>query len=218
MGVNSVAASIYQAFTIRLAREFARAAIGDRDLAERWLARADNGFIAHVASPWRWHAHLLALWEEADDELIGRPWEGLVLESLAGALDDLGDRFGSDPDGWRWGHVHEIEFPHPLGEANPLLRKLLNRRIEVGGAQETVSQIAYDPNDPYRAVWAPSWRMVADPADPSASRWQAFTGQSGHPASPHYDDLQAPWAAGRTQPMAGEGPWEELSLVPRGAG
>ena len=214
LGPETIAGTIYQAFLLRLAREVARAAIGDRDLAERWLDRADNGFTTHVTSPWRWHSHLMKLWEEGDEELIGRPWDALVLESLSGALDDLGDRFGPDPEGWRWGHVHEIEFPHPLGEANPLLRRLLNRRLEVGGAQETVSQIAYDPNDPYRAIWAPSWRMVADPAAPERSRWQAFTGQSGHPASPHYDDLQEPWLAGRTQPMAGEGPWQELELVP----
>ena len=59
MAPDSVAATIYQAFTLRLAREFARAAIGDRDLAERWLDRADNGFITHVTSPWRWQSHLL---------------------------------------------------------------------------------------------------------------------------------------------------------------
>jgi penicillin amidase len=210
----SIAGSIYQAFLLRLGREVARAAIGDRDLGERWLDRADNGFMAHVTSPWRWHSHLMKLWEEGDEELIGRPWDELVLESLAGALDDLGDRFGPDPSGWRWGRIHEMEFPHPLGDANPLLRRLLNRRLRAGGAQETVSQIAYDPNDPYRAVWAPSWRLVADPGDPSRSRWQMFTGQSGHPASPHYDDLQPDWLEGRTQPMAGEGPWRELRLVP----
>jgi penicillin G amidase len=214
LGPETIAGTIYQAFLLRLAKEVARAAIGDRDLVERWLSRADNGFLSHVTSPWRWHSHLMKLWEEGDEELIGRPWDELVLESLSGALDDLGDRFGPDPEGWRWGHVHEMEFPHPLGEGNPLLRRLLNRRLEVGGAQETVSQIAYDPNDPYTAVWAPSWRMVADPTAPERSRWQAFTGQSGHPASPHYDDLQAPWLEGRTQPMAGEGPWSELELVP----
>jgi penicillin G amidase len=211
---DSVAGSIYQAFLLRLGREVARAAIGDRDLCERWLDRADNGFTPHVTSPWRWHSHLMRLWEEGDEELIGRPWDELVLEALSGALDDLGDRFGPDPDAWRWGRIHELEFPHALGEANPLLRLLLNRRLRAGGAQETVSQIAYDPNDPYRAVWAPSWRMVADPADPERSRWQMFTGQSGHPASRHYDDLQADWLDGRTQPMAGEGPWQELHLVP----
>jgi penicillin amidase len=109
-----------------------------------------------------------------------------------------------------------MEFPHPLGAANPLLAKLLSRRLKAGGGQETLCQVAYDPNDPYAAIWAPSWRMVADPTDPARSRWQMFTGQSGHPASPHYDDLQADWLLGRTQPMAGEGPWQELSLV-RGA-
>jgi penicillin amidase len=213
---GTIAGTIYQAFLLRLAREVARAAIGDRDLSERWLDRADNGFMPHVTSPWRWHSHLMDLWEEGDEALIGRAWEELVLESLAGALDDLEERFGPDPEGWRWGQVHEMEFPHALGEANPLLRRLLNRRVRAGGAQETVSQIAYDPNDPYKAVWAPSWRMVADPTDPDRSRWQMFTGQSGHPASPHYDDLQPDWLEGRTQPMSGEGPWRELELVPGG--
>jgi penicillin G amidase len=214
LGPETIAGTIYQAFLLRLAREVARAAIGDRDLCERWLDRADNGFTPHVTSPWRWHSHLMKLWEEGDEELIGRPWDELVLEALAGALDDLEERFGPDPQQWRWGRVHEMEFPHPLGAANPLLRRLLNRSLRAGGAQETVSQIAYDPNDPYNAVWAPSWRMVADPTDPDRSRWQMFTGQSGHPASPHYDDLQADWLEGRTQPMCGEGPWQELELVP----
>jgi penicillin amidase len=213
---ETIAGTIYQAFLLRLAREVARAAIGDRDLCERWLDRADNGFTPHSTSPWRWHSHLMRLWKEADEDLIGRPWEELVLEALAGALDDLEERFGPDPEKWRWGRVHEMEFPHPLGDANPLLRRLLNRRLRAGGAQETVSQIAYDPNNPYKAVWAPSWRMVADPTDPDRSRWQMFTGQSGHPASPHYDDLQEDWLEGRTQPMAGEGPWRELELVPAG--
>ncbi|MGN6258507.1 MAG: penicillin acylase family protein [Solirubrobacterales bacterium] len=212
---DTIAGTIYQAFLLRLAREVARCAIGDRDLCERWLDRNDNGFTTHSTSPWRWHSHLMALWEEADEELIGRPWDEIVLESLAGALNDLSDRFGPDPEGWRWGRVHEMKFPHPLGDANPLFDRLLNRRLRAGGAQETVSQIAYDPNDPYNAVWAPSWRMVADPTDPERSRWQMFTGQSGHPASPHYDDLQADWLEGRTQPMRGEGPWSELELVPQ---
>ncbi|HSS43152.1 MAG TPA: penicillin acylase family protein [Solirubrobacterales bacterium] len=216
LGPETIAGTIYQAFLLRLAREVARCAIGDRDLCERWLDRADNGFLPHVTSPWRWHSHLMSLWEEADEELIGRPWDGLVLEALAGALDDLTERFGPDPEAWRWGRVHELKFPHPLGDANPLFDRLLNRRLRAGGAQETVSQIAYDPNDPYNAVWAPSWRMIADPTDPDRSRWQTFTGQSGHPASPHYDDLQVDWLDGRTQPMCGEGPWSGLELVPAG--
>ncbi|MGZ8676104.1 MAG: penicillin acylase family protein [Solirubrobacterales bacterium] len=213
LGPETIAGTIYQAFLLRLAREFARAAIGDRDLAERWLDRSDNGFATHVTSPWRWHSHLLALWAEADDELIGRPWDELVADALRGALDDLEQRFGPDPEGWRWGDVHELRFPHALGEANPAFDWVFNRTLRTGGGQETVAQIAYDPNHPYQAIWAPSWRMVADPVDPERSMWQDFTGQSGHAWSEHYDDLQPRWLAGQMQPMSGEGPWQTLTLT-----
>jgi penicillin amidase len=214
MGPNSIAATIYQSFTLRLGKEVARSAIGDRDLAERWLDRADNGFIAHVTSPWRWQSHLLALWAEGDEELVGRPWDDLVLDALRGAMDDLESGLGPDQEDWRWGRVHPLVFPHALGAANPLLARIFNRRIEVGGGQETVAQVGWDPNDPFTAIWAPCWRMVADPANPDASRWQAFTGESGHPGSSHYDDLQVDWKEGRTQPMAGEPPWHRLTLEP----
>jgi penicillin amidase len=214
MTPESIAATIYQAFTLRLGREVTRAAIRDRDLAERWLDRADNGFVAHVTSPWRWQSHLLALWEEGDEDLVGRSWDELALDALRGALDGLDELLGPDQEAWRWGRVHPLVFPHALGEANPLLAWLFNRRLEVGGGQETVAQVGWDPNDPFTAIWAPCWRMVADPVSPERSRWQAFTGQSGHPASPHYDDLQVDWLEGRTQPMAGEGPWRMLTLDP----
>jgi penicillin G amidase len=214
LGPETIAGTIYQAFLLRLARDFARAAIGDRDLAERWLDRSDSGFTTHVTSPWRWHSHLLTLWEEGDEELIGRSWDELALDALRGALDDLEQRFGPDPEAWRWGQVHELRFPHALGEANPAFDWVFNRTLHVGGGQETVAQIAYDPNDPYHAIWAPSWRMVADPQDPGRSMWQDFTGQSGHAWSEHYDDLQPRWIAGQMQSMAGEGPWQTLTLRP----
>jgi penicillin amidase len=214
LGPRTVAGTIYQAFMLRLAREFTRAAIGDRDLAERYLDRADNGFIAHVTSPWRWQAHLLALWDEGDEELIGGSWGELAVEALRGALDDLEERFGPDPEQWRWGRVHALEFPHALGAGHPVADWVFNRTLHPGGAQETVAQIAYNPIDPYHAIWAPSWRMVADPSAPERSQWQAFTGQSGHAWSEHYDDLQPRWEAGTMQPMAGEGPFETLALRP----
>ena len=212
MAPESIAATIYQAFVVRFGREVARAAIGDRDLAERWLDRAHNGFMAHVTSPWRWLSHLLRLWDEADPELIGRSWDELATDALRGALDDLETRFGADSAAWRWGSAHALEFDHALGAANPILARILNRRLEVGGAEETVAQVGWDPNDPFRAIWAPCWRIVADPVAPERSRWQQFTGQSGHPASPHYDDLQQRWLRGKTQAMGGEGPWQTLTL------
>ena len=214
MDAGSVAATIYQAFTLRFAKEVARAALGDRDLAERWLDRSRNGFMTHVTSPWRWQSHLLALWDEADPELVGRPWDELARDAFRGALDDLETRFGDDPEAWLWGRVHPLEFPHSLGGAHPLMAKIFNRRLEVGGGQETIAQVGWDPNDPFTAIWAPCWRIVADPASPERSRWAQFAGQSGHPASPHYDDLQPRWLRGETQPLPGTPPWRQLVLEP----
>src|SRR6202012_2345002 len=95
LGPDTIAGTIYQAFLLRLGREVARSAIGDRDLCERWLDRADNGFTAHSTSPWRWHSHLMDLWEEADEGLIGRPWEELVVEALAGGPPRPSQPFGA---------------------------------------------------------------------------------------------------------------------------
>ena len=215
MEPDSVAATIYQAFTIRFAREFAREVIRDRDLAERWLDRSNSGFSAHVTSPWRWQTRLMDLWEKADPELLGRSWDDLAIDSLRAGLDDLADRFGRDQSAWTWGRCHRLEFPHALGEANKVFERVYNRGVEVGGAQETVSQIAFDPNEPFKAVWAPSWRMVIDMSDPDGARWQTFTGQSGQPASRHYDELQERWRRGEMQKMAGEGPWRSLTLEPK---
>jgi len=39
---------------------------------------------------------------------------------------------------------------------------------------------------------------------------------TGRTPSRHYDDLQPRWQAGATQSMAGEGPWEVLTLEPQG--
>ena len=213
---DSVAATIYQAFTLRFATAVARRAIRDRDLTERWLDRADNGFLAHVTAPWRWQSHLLGLWAEGDEELVGGSWDELALDALRAALHELADRFGDDPEGWAWGRVHPLRFPHALGAANPLLGRIFNRELQVGGGQETVAQVGWDPGQPFEAIWAPCWRMVADPVDPDRSRWQQFTGNSGQAGSDHYDDLQPRWRDGITQPMAGEGPWKVLTLEPAG--
>ena len=57
--------------------------------------------------------------------------------------------------------------------------------------------------------------MVADPTAPERSRWQMFTGQSGHPASPHYDDLQADWLEGAPSRWPARGPGAELRASSR---
>ena len=205
---DTIAGTIYEAFMVHFARAVSEAAIGDPRLAERWRSKSELGFAPMTSSPWRFKARLLELWEEGDSELIGgRDWDDVALESLRVALDDLERRFGHDASGWRWGRVHGVYVEHSLGGGgrpiNRLLDRLLSRRLPTGGSQETVSQTSHVMHrDDFRGRVVASFRLLADVASPQRSRWQHISGQSGHPASAHYDDLQADWVAGRTNPVA----------------
>jgi penicillin G amidase len=219
LDADTVAGTIYAAFTVHFARAVSEAAIGDVAEAARWRSKSLLGFTPMTSSPWRFHARLLELWEEADTELVGgRSWEELALEALGSALAELEERFGSDPAGWRWGRVHGVRFGHPLGEGKsplqPLLERLFSRSLPAGGGQETPNAIGYVPHDgDYEGTWAPSYRLLADLGDPGRSRWQHMTGQSGHPGSPHYDDLLEDWLACRSNPF-GQPPVVRLELLP----
>jgi penicillin amidase len=219
---DTVAGTIYAAFTVAFARAVSVAAIADAGRAARWRSKSQLGFTPMEAAPWRFHARLLELWAEADPEVVGgRDWDELALESLAEALDDLERRFGADPEGWRWGDVHGVHFSHPLGEGEGRLSRVfdrvLSRRARAGGAQETVCCAGYVPHaGDFTGRWASSYRLLADVSDPTRSRWQHMTGQSGHPGSPHYDDLIEPWLAGRSN-AAAEPAIEWLELLPAAA-
>lgn len=208
MEPESVQATIYAAFTVHFARAVANAVIADAAGADHWISRSRVGFTEMTSSPWRFQPRLLELWDEGDAELIGgRDWDALAMEALAAALAELEERYGHDPAGWRWGRVHGLRFVHPLGEgesgASKLLDRVLSRRVPAGGSQETVNCVGFVAHGgDYTGKWAASFRLLADVEDPERSRWQHMTGQSGHPGSPHYDDLIDDWLAGRTNPVA----------------
>jgi penicillin amidase len=140
------------------------------------------------------------------------------IASLVAALDELQQRYGRDPAGWRWGRVHGLRFPHALAEGKspvqPVIERLLSRRVVAGGGQETVNAIGFVAHDgDYTGTWAPSFRLLADVRDPDRSRWQHMTGQSGHRGSRHYDDLLDDWLAVRSNPFAASAV-DRLRLLP----
>jgi penicillin amidase len=208
MDPGSVAATIYAAFTTHFARFVGEAVIGDAAGARQWISLSRLGFTEMTSSPWRFQARLLELWEEGDAELLGgRDWDSLALEALRSALTSLADAHGDDPRGWRWGRVHGLRFVHPLGEgdtaASRVLDRVLSRRVPAGGSQETVNCVGYVPHGgDYSGRWAASFRLLCDAGSPESARWQHMTGQSGHPGSPHYDDLVQDWLACTTNPVA----------------
>jgi penicillin G amidase len=205
---DTIAGTIFHAFTVVFAAVVARAAVSDPALVERYLSKSSLRLFEVVSSPWRFQERLLELWDEGDESWFasaerpeGRSWDEVALEALAAALDGLAQRFGPDQSRWRWGRVHGVEFSHPFGSANEAFRRIFNRRVAAGGASETVTQNGYLATDPFKGIWGPVYRMLADLREPHRSRWQITTGQSGHPGSPHYDDMIDGWLNGRTNPV-----------------
>jgi penicillin amidase len=106
---------------------------------------------------------------------------------------------GEDPADWRWGDVHRTRFDHMLGSVKALA-PVLNREVEAGGGPFTVNVSWYSLRKPFDSKFGPSFREVLDVTDWDRSRFIHTTGQSGHPSSPHFDDLVAVWAGNRTIP------------------
>ena len=71
---------------------------------------------------------------------------------------------------------------------------------ELPGDEQTVLQGGADARDGFEAVVVPSFRMVADLGDVDRSMAVAPTGQSGNPASPHWNDQAPLWIAGELRP------------------
>jgi penicillin G amidase len=145
-------------------------------------------------------AALPALLEAGDPPPRGETWSDLLGSSLEAALDRLEQELGADPAGWRWGALHHARFAHPLARLPGLGALFVAAEHEVGGDEQTVMQSGVDGRIGFDAVVVPSWRQVVDLSNVDATLAVMSTGQSGNPASPHWNDQSPMWAAGELRP------------------
>jgi penicillin amidase len=189
-------AAIYQVFRVELVRALYRE-LGDETVL-RVLGRGPDPVIAPVtAFFFRGSSELLARLDQAD--------ESLIRAALVAALRFLRDRLGPDMERWRWGELHRITFQHPIGLGVPILDRLLQLSrgpYPIGGDADTVAQAGVDPWNPFSATsYSVSYRQVFDTGDWDRGVFILPTGQSGHPASPHYADMVSAWRTGEYRPL-----------------
>lgn len=208
LAAGSVPAAVYQTWVGAIARGL----LGeDRSTHDRYMA-------------WREAFACLALpallsgdppgWAPADT------WEELLHAALREALALLSERLGPERAGWRWGALHRIRSAHPLARLPGLEALFIAADHEIGGDEQTPLQAAFDGRGDFGTVVAPSWRTVVDLGDPDRSMAVLPTGQSGNPASSHWNDQAPMWIDGRLRPAPVSRPAVEalvertLRLVP----
>lgn len=189
-----------------------------------------------------WAVHQLlatpdhALWDNVDTSLEVETRDTILKQALIDAQNFLEDYFDSDRETWRWGDLHSGTFVsrllgeegflniEPVVDSGPFP---LNRGpYPISGDAitlntSTFSVITEDTDMPYAALTGPSYRIILDLADFNRSRAMHMTGQSGHPASEHYEDMIIPWQTVEYHNMywdttrLTQGDTKLLELVPR---
>ncbi len=134
------------------------------------------------------------------------PWVGEIRPLLTPAYEKtitiLQKEYGSTPQKWAWGKIRPLHIQSPLAVI-PGLGKLW-KPVTVPGRGDgfTINQMESPPSFPPEAInMVASGRMILDVGgwDNSVSSFPA--GQSGHIASPHYQDGIAEWDGGTYHPM-----------------
>ncbi|SDY39566.1 penicillin acylase family protein [Hymenobacter psychrophilus] len=108
----------------------------------------------------------------------------LLAASLQFALDSLTRKFGPLGPKWAWANQKSTDINH-LAQ----LPGFGHQDIACGGSPGSVN--ATGPRN------GPSWRMVVDLSTPVRAYGIFPGGQSGNPASAHYDDMLESWRTGK---------------------
>jgi penicillin G amidase len=190
MAAQSITAARYIAFRLALTRRFAAASGLGALAGHPYLTPAPG--VAPLAQLW-WA--LPALLRADDASLLpGHDWNTLLREALTEVAADLPTQ--------NWGEVHRPRFTHPLSALFPEAASVLDPpALPLGGDGDTVmANGLIAPLGP-RAQYGALSRYAFDVGEWENSLWTVFLGASGHPASPHYADQHANWAAARMTPM-----------------
>lgn len=207
---SSAGAALYTTFLRKLEHIIFAAVLGDdEDLLKGYLGTGTTLLAITNGYSSRNKPLIIRLLNEQNDSWFAdsvlpngpRTWTSALLSAFEAALDELQEKLGNDPARWQYGQIHKMTYAHPLGRVKPL-DKIFNRGpYPVGGDIDTINMGAVSPTEPETVITVPSFRLIANLADLAASLSIHAPGQSGHPASKHYDDFIKPWLNAEHHPM-----------------
>lgn len=197
MGTESVGASIYAQFFIDLAEKTYADQIPEDVWNGPWsvvsVSRLQNSIWLLLEDPeneWWDDMRSLSVRETRDD---------IIAIALGSTYEKLCEILGKNLNRWQWKRLHTATFQNAtLGSSGiGLIENVFNRGpIAVDGGMNVLKRAGMDLLDPFGIDHIVSLRMVADLADWSTARYVMTPGNSGHPASPNYDNMMDDWAEG----------------------
>ncbi|MBI5845419.1 MAG: penicillin acylase family protein [Deltaproteobacteria bacterium] len=205
MGADEANAALFGAFYHCFTLNTFSDELGPADSAmwHSFLALGDASYSAQ-------EDHLLVRGDESpffDD--IGTPEKEtkaqVLAKSLAEAVEFLEQRLGADRNEWKWGRLHTYYFET---EGSKMARNMdMGKRMGMralsgyfnvgpfpaGGDCNTLNVSGYRVGLDFDTLYIPEMRMVVDFSRPEPLFIMNSTGQSGNPASPHYEDGVKAW-------------------------
>jgi penicillin G amidase len=125
-----------------------------------------------------------------------------ALAALDAAWLEAQELLGDDPQDWRWGSLHQIQFVHPLQEQadGELAEAMRFPAYPRGGSANTTNNTGFSPVD-FLVRSGASYRMVLDVGRWDDAEMTNAPGQSGDPRSRFYRDLLQGWAEDSSFPL-----------------
>ncbi len=138
-------------------------------------------------------------------------WSAEMEEALGVVVRSLRRQAGPGVAFWAWGHLRMLRLEHPLFGQHRWLGPAFNLGpIPWGGDANTVSQAAARPAHPTAFTHnIANLRAVFDLNNLGLSTFVLCGGQSGNPASPHYDDQLPLWQRGESIVI----PWDQPAVI-----
>ncbi|GCE27817.1 peptidase S45 [Dictyobacter alpinus] len=207
---DSIGASLYTTFVRKLERIVLDAILGDDEvLLQHYLGQSLSAMGTLNGYAGRTRPLLIRLLREQQDSWFANSilpngptsWQIALERAFEGTLEELKVQLGGNILRWRYGAIHSMKYAHPLGTVKALESFFNRGPFPVGGDGDTINVGSANSATPENVLVVPSYRQIIDLHDFSASRSIHAPGQSGHPASKHYDDFIELWRNGETHPM-----------------
>jgi len=207
---DSAGAAIYMTLLNKLERLVFSAMLGgDETFLNTYLGAGSTILALENSYSSRSRPLLIRLMNAHDDSWFANSaipngpnsWDAAIAHALHAAIEELRNKLGDDISRWKYGSIHKMTYSHALGAVKPL-NKIFNRGpFPLGGDIDTVNMGASLPNKPEVVFTVPSYRQIVNLANLKASLSGHSPGQSGHPASKHYDDFIKRWLNVEHHPM-----------------